>query len=66
MPKNTKRMCLDLITEKKLPYTIKRIGQLDRLVPNKPGSDGYVESTPVFSWSKLYEFLLTLPGGATS
>jgi hypothetical protein len=66
MPKNTKRMCLDLIAEKKLPYTIKRIGQLDRLVPNKPELGGDIESTPVFSWSRLYEFLLTLPGGATS
>jgi len=55
--KISKRMCLDLIAEKKLPYTIKRIGQMDRLVSNAAGADGRRDTTPVISWSRLYELL---------
>lgn len=66
MSKVTKRSCLDLIKEKELPYTIQRIGGLDRLVSNTAGSDGRKESIPTISWKHLYEKLQTLSGGVTS
>lgn len=58
--KVTKRMCLDLIAEKRLSYKIVKISKVYRLV----GS--VVESLPIFSWDRLYTQLQKESGGATS
>ncbi len=54
MDKHTKKECLALIVEKKLPYTIKRIAQVDRLMPTTRDNDGRCASTPIFSWIRLF------------
>ena len=67
MPKNTKRMCLNLIAEKKLPYTIKRIGQIHRLINTSPLTvEDVCVSPAIFSWDRLYTQLQNESGGATS
>lgn len=59
--KISKKSCLELIAQKALPYSIKRIAQTDRLVPTASEKGALVNSRPIISWAKLYAELDAMP-----
>ena len=60
MNKHTKKDCLKLIEEKKLPFEIRRIAQTDRLVSITITENRITVSDPIFSWDKLFDKLDTM------
>ena len=64
--KHTKKECQALIDEKKLPYRIVRIVQIDRLVSNDRDVLGrFLFSAPIYSWNRLFKLLSDMKSTVT-
>jgi len=63
--KRSKKECRQLIVERNLPYEIRTIGQIPRLIEmrsvHEPGKSDFLSSRPIRSWTMCYQFVEELP-----